>query len=85
MAKNTVLGKLVNGGNPQELSREIVKALAETGKFGYQVTFDEIVGHTDQLTVTFTRKLKRQALIIPGWVWRHPGGIRRVIIDDLKI
>jgi hypothetical protein len=85
MDKNTVLGKLVNGGNPQELSREIISALAEAGKFGYQATFDESGGQDDQLTIDLTHKSKKQTLIIPGWVWRHCGGIRQTIIDELKI
>jgi hypothetical protein len=85
MDENTVVGKLVNGGNPQELSREIVSALAETGKFGYHATFHEIGGQDDQLTIDFTRKSKKQSLIIPGWVWRHRGGIRQAVIDELTI
>jgi hypothetical protein len=85
MDENTVTGKLVNGGNPQELSREIIGALAETGKFGYQATFDETGGQDDQLTIDFTCKSRKQALIIPGCVWRHRGGIRQTIIDELKI
>jgi hypothetical protein len=85
MDENTVVGKLVNGGNPQELSREIVSALAEAGKFGYQATFREIGRQDDQLTIDFTWKSKKQTLVIPGCVWRHLGGIRQAIIDDLKI
>jgi len=85
MDENTVTGKLVNGGNPEELSREIISALAEIGKLGYQATFDEIGGPDDHLTIHFTRKSKEQSLIIPGWVWRHRGGIRQTIIDELKI
>ena len=41
MADNSVVGKLVNGGDPNQLSQEIVWALAEAGKFRYQVTFEE--------------------------------------------
>jgi hypothetical protein len=85
MGENTVTGKLVNGGDPQQLSRVIIGALAEGGKFGYHVTFDETGGQVDQLTITFTRGSSRQVLIIPGWVGRHCGGIRQAIIDDLKI
>jgi hypothetical protein len=80
-----VTGKLVNGGNPQDVSREIIGALAEAGKFGYQATFDETGGQDDQLTIDFACKSKQQTLMIPGWGWRHRGGIRQTIIDDLNI
>ena len=85
MGENTVTGKLVNGGDPQQLSRAIIRALADGGGFGYHVTFDETGGQVDELTITFARSSSRQVLIIPGSVWRHCGGIRQAIIDDLKI
>jgi hypothetical protein len=85
MIENTVVGKLLNGGDPQQLSSEIINALAEAGKFGCHVTFDETGGQDDQLTIDFACKSKQQTLRIPGWVWRHRGGIRQAIIDDLNI
>ncbi len=85
MAHNSVLGKLVNGGDPNQLSREIVLVLAEAGRFDYEVTFDEAEMPPEQLTITFVRKSKKQSLVLPGDVWRHRGGIRQTILDDLKI
>ena len=85
MAHNSVAGKLVNGGDPNQLSREIVWALAEAGKFGYEVIFEEAEMPPEQLTITFVRKAKRQAIVLRGSVWRHRGGIRQAILDDLKI
>ena len=60
MAHNSVVGKLVNGGDPNQLSREIVLALAEAGKFGYEVIFKEAEMAPEQLTLTFVRKSKKQ-------------------------
>lgn len=85
MAHNSVVGKLVNGGDPNQLSREIVWALAEAGKFGYDVIFKEAETPAEQLTITFVRKSKRQVLVMPGYIWRHCGSIRQAILDDLKI
>ena len=85
MTENTVLGKLTTFGDPQKLSREIVRALAETGKVGYHAIFEEISGKSDELRITFTRNSDKQVLIIPAEVWRHQGGIRSVILDELTI
>jgi hypothetical protein len=85
MSRNSVLGKLINGGDPNQLSREIVWALAEARKVGYEVIFEETGGDIDHLTITFSREVKTQRLVIPGYVWRHVGGIRQAILDDLKI
>ena len=41
MDHNTAVGKLATGGDPQQLSREIMAAPAEAGKFGYDAIFDE--------------------------------------------
>lgn len=85
MAHNSVVGKLVNGGDPNQLSREIVLALAEAGKFGYEVIFQEAEMPPEQLTITFVRKSKKQALVLCGYAWRHRGGIRQAILENLKI
>jgi hypothetical protein len=85
MPHNSVIGKLVNGGNPNRLSREIVLALAEAGKFGYEVIFKEAEDPPEELTLTFVRKSKKQVLVMPGYVWRYRGGIRQAILDDLRI
>ncbi len=53
MAHNSVVGKLVTGGDPNQLSQEIVWALAEAGKFGYDVVFKEAETPPEQLTITF--------------------------------
>jgi len=85
MRENTVTGKLAAGGDPQRLSRQIITALAESGKFGYDAIFEEMSDPDDRLTITFTRSGKNQVLIIPGWIWRHRGGIRQAVIDQLTI
>jgi hypothetical protein len=85
MDQNTAVGKLATGGDPQQLSREIMAALAEAGKFGYDAIFDEPGGQADELTIMFTRLSAKQVLIIPGWVWRHRGGVRQAVIDQLTI
>jgi len=85
MDENTVVGKLVTGGDPQMLSREIIMALAESGKFGYDALFEETVEPDNQLTITFSCSGKHQVLVIPGWVWRHRGGVRQTLIDQLTI
>ena len=59
IARNSVVGKLVNGGDPNQLSREIVWALAEAGKFGYEVNFKEVETPPEQLTITFGPKIKK--------------------------
>jgi hypothetical protein len=55
MDQNTVEGKLATGGDPQQLSKEIIAGLAEAGKFGYDAIFDETGGQADELTTMFTR------------------------------
>ena len=57
MDENTAIGKLMTGGDPQQLSREIIRALAEPGKFGYHAVFDETGGQADELAITFTHSL----------------------------
>ena len=85
MAHNSVVGKLVNGGDPNRLSREIVWALAEAGKLGYEVIFKEAEMPPERLMITFVRKSRKQALVLQGHIWRHRGGIPQAILDDLKI
>jgi hypothetical protein len=65
MDENMAVGKLVTGVDPQKLSREIIVALAESGKFGYHANFDETGGQADELTITFTRSSAKQVLVIP--------------------
>jgi hypothetical protein len=85
MHENTAIGKLVTGGDPQMLSREIIMALAESGKFGYAAVFEETVDPEDQLTITFTRSGKKQTIVVLGLLWRYRGGIRQAVIDQLII
>jgi organic radical activating enzyme len=85
MDENTVVGKLVTGGDPQMLSREIIEALAESEKFGYDVVFEETIEPDDRLTITFSCSGKQQVLVFPGWVWRDRGRVRQTVIDQLTI
>jgi hypothetical protein len=85
MDENTVVGKLATGGDPQMLSREIIRALAESEKFGYDVVFEETIEPDDRLTITVSCSGKYQVLVIPGWVWRDRGRVRQTVIDQLTI
>jgi hypothetical protein len=85
MAENTVVGKLLTGGNPQLISREIVTALAERGKFGYHAIFEEAVDPPGEMTITFTFGQAKQPITIPHFTWTKKGGIRNAILGQLKI
>lgn len=78
------IGNLASGGDPQQqLSREIMAALPEAGKFGYHAIFDEM--DSRRIDDYVARLSAKQVLVIPDWVWRHRGGVRRAVIDQLTI
>jgi hypothetical protein len=84
MAENTVVGKLLTGGNPQLISREIVATLAERRKFGYHAIFEEAVDPAGEMTITFTFGQAEQPITIPYFAWTKTGGIRNAILGQLR-
>jgi hypothetical protein len=83
--ENTVVGRLLSGGNPGSVSREIVAALADSRRAGYHATFEEVAEQDGELTVRVSVLTVRQTIRIPGRIWRHRGGIRRAVVNELAI
>lgn len=83
--KNTVTGKLLNGNNPQNVSQEIIAALSQSHRFGYNATFEEAAERNGELTIRVSASTFMQTIRIPCGIWRREGGIQHALADQLTI